>query len=86
MPEFHIVYEHSFIAELDAIEPDQTKHMYLCMHIEAACIRRVLEGWIGYGFARVTWSRDLLAWYQTNGTAIYLLSIKYDLIAMPRVA
>ena len=86
MPEFQIVYEHPFVAELDVIEPDQTKQMYLSMRIEAACIQQVLAGWIGYGFVRVTWTRELLAWYQTNGTAIYLLSVKYNMIALSRVA
>jgi hypothetical protein len=86
MPEFQIVYEHPFVSELDVIEPNLTRQVSLCIRIEAACIRRVLEGWTGYGFTRISWTRDLLAWYQTNGTVIYLLSVKYDLIVLPRAA
>jgi hypothetical protein len=89
--EFHFIYEHPFIAELDAIEPNFIKQTDLTMQIENACARQIVGGMAGYGFARVSWTRDLLArdllaWYQTSGTVVYLLSVKYDLIVVPKAA
>jgi hypothetical protein len=55
---FEIVYEHSFIAELDVIEPDPAKQMYLAMRIEAARTRDVLKGVLGYGLVRIGWTQD----------------------------
>ena len=48
MSEFHVVYEHPFTIELDVIEPDHMKQLHLSMRIEAACIRRVMDGWWGF--------------------------------------
>lgn len=86
MPYYLFIYEHQFISELDVIEPDPYKQMHVQIRVERACARQITKEMLGYGFARVCWTRDLLAWYQTNGTTVYLLSIKYDLLAMPRAA
>ena len=43
------------------IEPNQFKQTYLIMRIENACIRQIGAGSLDYGFARVSWTRDLLA-------------------------
>lgn len=84
---FTFIYEHPFIAELDAIEPDFGRQIYLTMRIENECAKNILQGGDGYGFARIAWTRDLLAWYHTSGgTAVYLLSIRYDLMALPSAA
>lgn len=87
MPEeFEFIYEHPFIAELDAIEPDLFKQAYLVMRIENACAVQIMAGMCGYGFARMSWTGDLMAWYQASGTVVYLLSIKRDLIVLPKAA
>jgi len=86
MPGYMFVQEHQFEAELQTIEPNDRKQDDLLMRVEDACIRQILDGMLGLGCARVVWTEDLRAWYQTSGTVVYLLSIKFDLLALPRAA
>jgi hypothetical protein len=79
-PSYHFVYEHQFCVELGEIEPRERYQDIICQRVERACGDRIRMGALGYGFACVSWTRDLLTWYQTDGTAVYLLSIRYDLL------
>jgi hypothetical protein len=84
--QYQFIYEHPAIAELGAIEPDALKQMYLTTRIETACAQQIAAGIRGYGFARVHWKHDLIAWYHESGTLVYPQSVKYDLIAVPIAA
>lgn len=84
--QWEFIYEHSFISELDLIEPCPYRQTYLLMRIEIACAEQIRTGIQGSAFVRVKWERDLLAWFQPTGSTVSLLSIRYDDIALDKVA
>lgn len=73
------IYEHSFCQELDQLEPKVKQQSRLMEHIEQACADRIKRGAIGYGFVCVSWGHSLLAWYDTDGSDVSLLSVRPDL-------
>jgi hypothetical protein len=78
-PQYRFVYERQFWIELDLIESRPIHRDTLCQLVECACGNRIRNGALGLGFAAVSWTRNLLTWYHTDGSTVTLLSIRFDL-------
>jgi hypothetical protein len=76
----HFVQEHQFCRELEYIEPIPYRHIHLLEKIESACGKQLRQyHTVGAGFVVISWGFRLIVWYETDGAAVYLQSIRFDL-------
>jgi hypothetical protein len=76
----HFVLDPEFCDELGAVEPKKRRQDALLQQIEHAAADRIKRNdATGGGFVVVSWGRNWLAWYETDGATVQLVSIRRDL-------
>jgi len=78
----HFIEESQYTRELLEIESDPARVEDLNMLVTAACTKRIIAGAWCYGFVLVSWTTELISWYTTAGTTVFLVSIKQHFATM----
>jgi hypothetical protein len=75
---FHFIQDCQFSWELDFIERNPARQMCLLQRIEAECATLTIQGARGHNVARIVWRQELLTWFHSDGTVVYLLSLRFS--------